>query len=382
MTSTIEAAKAARLYQDPYLDWIEREGIHVVEGLGFDLHTVETKPWPRFGVNGVAIHLTGRGDWASCYAIDIPPGASTTPQRHLYEEVMYVAEGRGSTEIELPNGKTHSFEWQEHSMFAIPLNVRYRLHNGDGKKRAVVASVHGLPLTMKIYHDDEFIFENKHFFKDRIGKDDWFTGAGDLSLVRAGQNMWETNFVPDLSAIELTAWSERGAGSMNLMFLLANGNMHAHTSEIATGTYKKAHFHEAGAHIFTVSGKGYSLLWTEGEQDFIRVDWYPGMIFAPVDRQFHQHFTTSQTPSRYLALIGGGNARYPLTQKKRDYSTAKDGGQGTIAKSTKDGGSQVEYEDQDPRIHEIWLEEMRKNGITPQFEKFGGPQPKQAVAAR
>ncbi len=104
-------------------------------------------------------------------------------------------------------------------------------------------------------------------------------------------------------------------------------------------------------------------MWTEGEQDFIRVDWYPGMIFAPVDRQFHQHFTTSKTPSRYLALIGGGNARYPLTQKKRDYSTAKDGGQGTIAKSTREGGSQVEYEDQDPRIHEIWLEEMRKNDI-------------------
>ncbi len=97
------------------------------------------------------------------------------------------------------------------------------------------------------------------------------------------------------------------------------------------------------------------------------------MIFAPVDRQFHQHFTTSKTPSRYLALIGGGNARYPLTQKKRDYSTAKDGGQGTIAKSTREGGSQVEYEDQDPRIHEIWLEEMRKNDIEPQFEKFGGP---------
>ena len=38
--------------------------------------------------------------------------------------------------------------------------------------------------------------------------------------------MWETNFVPDLAAIELTAWNERGAGSMNLMFLLADGNMH------------------------------------------------------------------------------------------------------------------------------------------------------------
>jgi len=61
-------------------------------------------------------------------------------------------------------------------------------------------------------------------------------------------------------------------------------------------TYKKAHHHEAGAHIFTVTGKGYSLLWTEGETEFIRFDWKPGMVSAPVERQFHQHFTTSQPP--------------------------------------------------------------------------------------
>jgi hypothetical protein len=36
--------------------------------------------------------------------------------------------------------------------------------------------------------------------------------------------------------------------------------------------------------------------------------------------------------------------------------------------SVKLGGDQIEYEDQDPRIHQIWLEEMRKRGITPRFE--------------
>jgi hypothetical protein len=41
-----------------------------------------------------------------------------------------------------------------------------------------------------------------------------------------------------------------------------------------------------------------------------------------------------------------------------------------VSKSVKDGGDQIEYEDQDPRIHRIWLEEMRKNGATPRMEEY------------
>ena len=375
MSSIFEAAKAARIWLDPYQDWVEREGLTVFSDVGAYIPGVETKPWPRYGVRGAAVHLTGKGDFANCFVIDIPAGGSTDPQRHLYEEVVYVIEGHGSTQVELPDGRTHSFEWQPRSMFAMPLNVKHRFFNGDGQKRAVLASVTDLPLTMMRYHDDDFIFNNTHFFKSRVGKDAHYTGNGDLSLVRGGQNIWETNFVPDLGALELVGWAERGAGATNLMFILADGNMHAHISEIQTGTYKKAHRHGAGAHIFTVTGHGYSLLWREGEQDFQRVDWSPGWMFAPIDRQFHQHFATSPVPSRYLAAIAGSNARYPLTAEKKRQITAEDGSQGLVATSTKRGGDQVEYEDQDPRIHALWLEEVRKNGVTPEFEKYGIPTP-------
>src|SRR6202522_1598908 len=80
MSSTIEEQrKVARLGLDPYLDWVKREGIHVVEGLGGHLPTCETKPWPRYGVNGAAVHLTGRGDFANCFALEIAPGQSPEP---------------------------------------------------------------------------------------------------------------------------------------------------------------------------------------------------------------------------------------------------------------------------------------------------------------
>ena len=88
------------------------------------------------------------------------------------------------------------------------------------------------------------------------------------------------------------------------------------------------------------------------------------------DRQFHQHFNTGPEPARYLAT-GVGSLRYPTTLANR-ISLLGAGGDDKPAVSTsvKEGGDQIEYEDQDPRIHRIWLEEMRKNGAPPKMEKF------------
>ena len=94
----------ARYGIDPYLDWLKGEGIPVVEDYGVYLFDVETAPWPRYGVKGAAVHLKGRGDFANMFVLDIAPGRSTAPQRHLYEEVVYVLEGHGSTQVEFADG--------------------------------------------------------------------------------------------------------------------------------------------------------------------------------------------------------------------------------------------------------------------------------------
>ncbi|MEA2984852.1 MAG: hypothetical protein QOD94_1106, partial [Alphaproteobacteria bacterium] len=58
---------------DPYLDWANAEGMPVVEGgYGIDLFEVQTGPWPRFGTNGAAVHLTGRGDFCNMFVFDLP----------------------------------------------------------------------------------------------------------------------------------------------------------------------------------------------------------------------------------------------------------------------------------------------------------------------
>ena len=210
-----EPPKKPRIRLDSYGNWISGEGVPIAEDYALDLFAVETRPWARFGVKGAACHLKGRGDFASMFLYELPPGASSMPIKHLYEEVTYILEGTGSTQLEFPDGAKRSFEWGPHSLFAIPLNAKHRHFNGSGQKRALMVSTVNLPLIMNIFHNEDFIFDTEAAFADRMGKDEYYNGEGDLLLVRQGSHMWETNFVPDLEHLELQSYEARGAGGAN-----------------------------------------------------------------------------------------------------------------------------------------------------------------------
>ena len=122
-----------------------------------------------------------------------------------------------------------------------------------------------------------------------------------------------------------------------------------------------------GVFSFAVTCRGYSLIWYEGNGEFQRADWRHGVVYSPPDQMFHQHFNLSSEPSRYLALQMG-SVRYPMTQGKKDI-WAPDG---MFAKKIQDGGMQIEYEDQDPRIHGLWLDELKSTGVMPKMDAFIG----------
>jgi mannose-6-phosphate isomerase-like protein (cupin superfamily) len=371
----VETASPPFVYGvDAYLDWVKREGLRVHEGLALNLFQLDVDDWPRYGVPGAALHFLGRGDFNSMFLWRLPAGGATHPVQHLFEAICIVLDGRGSTQFEFADGRKRSFEWGRGSMFAIPLNARYRHFNASGQQRALLCATTTAPLMLKVFHNDDFVFDAPYTFADRIGKDEYYAGEGDLYPVRRGTNVWVTNFVPDLNVLELYDQEARGKGSLNILFSLGDGIMHAHMSEIAPATYKKAHRHAAGTHVLTLTGGGYSLLWYEDDRDFTRVDWEYGVVFPPLQNQFHQHFVTSNHPSRYVA-VGMAGIRYPLTAEYRRIAVGRDGEGSSQSLSVKEGGDQIEYEDQDSRIHEIWLEEMRERGITPLLELPAAPRP-------
>ena len=348
-----------RYLVDSYLEWAKNEGPPIIEDFGVDLVEAETGRWPRLGdgCNGAIVHLKGRGEHLGVFVLEIPPGGKSAPQRHAFDEVIVCLAGRGSASVETADGGKHTFEFGPRSMFAPPLNARYQIFNGSGREPARLTVAHDLVFVMNFFRNEKFIFDNPVGFPERAGQAGYYSGEGELTAIRPGRNLWETNFVADLANFELMPWEARGAGSSNMQFLLAEGSIGAHISEMPVGTYKKAHRHGAGAHVFAMTGTGYSLLWYDGDKDFIRREWKYGFVYAPPEGMFHQHFNTSGDPARYLAILFGSK-RYPIILERRANSE-----QQRTDTSVKEGGRQIEYRDQDPRIHAMWLKEMRANGV-------------------
>jgi len=352
----------SRFLLDPYMDWANGEGIPIHLDFGHDLLALETKRWDRFDARGCFAHTHGRGDFMANYVLEVEPGRKTAPIKHLYECFFFVLSGHGSTTVWLPDGNMRTFEWGPKAMFAVPLNCKYQIFNGSGQESARFSCTNDAPITINLYHNLDFVFANDFQFPERVGLAKHFDGEGDHDSFgrstgnKATINVWETNFVHDLTSFKLYELDARGKGSMNVFFQMADGTMHAHTSEIPVGRYKKAHRHAAGTHVHAVDGTGYSLLWYEGDDKFVELPWRHGIMYTPPFWMFHQHFNTCDKPARYLACAIG-SARYPFISLRR-VST-----EGGGSKSVKEGGRQIEYEDQDPRIHRKFLEEIQKTGI-------------------
>lgn len=346
---------------DPYLNWAEGEGIPIHLDFGHDLLALETKPWDRYDALGCFAHTHGRGDFMANYVLELAATKKTRPVKHLYEAFFYVLSGHGSTAVQIPGGGTRTFEWGPKAVFAIPLNCEYQIFNGSGKESARLSCTNDAPLTLNLYHNEDFVFDNPFEFPERIGDAKYFAGEGDHIPVNRGPNVaplniWETNFIHDITSFKLYGMDSRGKGALNMSFVLSDGTMHAHASEIPTGSYKKAHRHAAGTHVHAVSGEGYTLLWYEGDSEFKQVPWRHGTMYTPPFWMFHQHFNTCDNPARYLAC-SLGSRRYPLISLRK--KSAEGGGSISI----QEGGRQIEYQDQDPRIHRKWLEAINKNGV-------------------
>jgi uncharacterized RmlC-like cupin family protein len=354
-------ARKARVLVDPYQEWAAREGIPIHLDFGHDLIALETGVWDRYDARGCFAHTYGAGDFMANYVIEVPAGKKTRPVKHLYEAILYVLTGHGSTSIWLPNGEIRTFEWGPNALFAVPLNCQYQIFNASGLEPTRISCTHNAPISLNLYHSVDYVFDNPCVFPERAGHTRHFEGDGDYSTYDNGpgtatENLWETNFVHDLTSFKLYDADMRGKGSLTVDFILADGTMHSHVSQIPAGRYKKAHRHAAGTHVHAIDGEGYSLLWYEGESEFKEFPWRHGFMYTPPFWMFHQHFNTGPEPARYLAC-SLGSRRYPFVSLRRKSA------EGLGAISVQQGGRQIEYADQDPRIHRKWLSAIDQTGV-------------------
>ncbi|MCH7655466.1 MAG: cupin domain-containing protein [Chloroflexi bacterium] len=346
---------------DGYARWQQREGVRVIVDFAFeDLGAIELGPWERKGGSGVIINIPNDHLTNDAHVVEIRPGGKSEPEHHVYEEFCYIISGRGATNIWIDDDHKQTFEWHAGSLFAIPLNAWYQHFNGSGEEPARYISVTTAPPMMRLFNDLDFVFDTDSYFKGRFdAQNDYFSGSGKLYKKR----VWQSNFIPNAPDMPLYGWRDRGAGGINVMLEMAENSSKAHISEFPVGTYKKAHRHGPGAHLLILSGDaGYSTLWTKDDRsDLRKADWkVGGMVIVPGDEMFHQHFNTGNTRARYLAMYTGGMGLYKPRSNR-----------GWLAdKSVKEGGWQIEYEDEERKNHEAFEAELAVHGAPCRMKAF------------
>lgn len=330
-----------------YHNFQQKEGIPVYKSHYFeDLLSIELKPWARMGGLGAYMILTGDQQNSDNYLCEIPPGKTLNPQRHLFEELVYVVSGRGATTFwAREGGQKWTFEWNEQSLFALPANVGYQHFNGDAARPARLLSKTNLPALCRNFKSEEFIFENDFVFED-IHRE-FYSAEARTYQDQVGDKRinWCANFVPDVRAFDKMSNRQlRGAGDKSVRFTPSClHSMYSHQSEFRVGTYKKAHAHPPGRTIILITGTGYSILWQPGfEKEKVKVDWRPGSVIGVAlndlagEVWFHQHFNTGNEPARYLVLHGN---------------------------PSQDKHIQIEYVDEGPEIREVFENELAKKGL-------------------
>jgi uncharacterized RmlC-like cupin family protein len=340
--------------KSPHRVWVEGQGVPISEGFSVeDLTKLPVASWGDTGLKAHFLNLVGACGVDDAWVCEIPPGGQSKPRHHVYDMMVYILSGRGAASVWLPGKKKQTFEWQRRSIFAIPLNASYEFYNGSGSEPARFIAVTTAPLIMNMVPDHDFIFNNRRVFSQFYnGQEDYFSAEGE----HAGQTLWKANFIADCVSHQTDDYQQRGAGGTNMHFSLGGSLLRAHVSDFSPGTYKKAHRHGPGAHVFIVKGAGYSLNWHEGKGR-VQVDWKDGSLYVPPNLWWHQHFNPYPENARYLAITLGHISQDLIPMRTRG------GGLG-------EGGDQMDYEEQDPWIMQHFQEECAKRGVKVQAERM------------
>lgn len=354
-----------------YDEFMEQEGLPIYRAdVGVDDVTqLPRAPWGRTGGNGTFIQL--RGTFQSqrgLYVAEIPAASQLAPEKHLYEEEIFILDGQGSAEVWQGNGKKLSFEWSEGSVFAFPRNTWHRLYNGANRP-AIFLAVTTAPEVMNSMKDIPFVFDSDYQFGNLYEEgDQYFAGPGERTTEgRYRGVIWHTNLIPDSRKAVLNDLEQKVAGGQLTGYRMGEEFPHGHISQWPVGRYHKAHYHGPGAILLGLDGEGYVLAWPSAlgprpyqnghGDEVLKVNWSHNSIYSPPNAYFHQHLNSGPVPAKHVAVYG---AKLPLGVHGLD--GGEDGFVGY--KSYREGGTLIEYEDEDPQIRLDFEQELRKKGIT------------------
>ena len=217
---------------------------------------------------------------------------------HLFDAACVVVSGHGTATIEGADG-SHAFAWGPNSVFTVPLNARYRF---EAAQRTRIAVVSDARYVLSLYRSEKFVFENPARFARAV-----FRNAAN-----GADGLLESNIVPDVGTCALSSGTP---SSRTLRIVPPDGILGLDVCEIPAATGSGELRSLPGTHTFVVAGDGHTELWMDGDADVTRVEWRPGVVFAPGLAMVHRHTNSGPTAARLLG-IQYGSLRTPMARDK------------------------------------------------------------------
>lgn len=309
--SEMHPRAAEKYLVDPYANWAQAQGVPIVAAPAIDLTRVKTAPWSRFGVDGAICHVDGRCDFLTVFLFDIPAGGAMKPARHTFEEMFYVVEGRGETEVILSDGEIRHLAWSPGSLFSAPVNATC-IHRAPGKSSVRLASFNDIRYLMGLYRNEAFLFDNPAKFEKRQQRargERWIADPCEESVHDSG----------DAGRADIT---------------LADGVIGAQMIELLANESDLARRQMQGRHLLCVEGEGFSLSFEAADGAISRTPWKRATVIGQAGMSFHQNVAGAET-CRLVGIELGSTASPIFRGRRAAYGDTKvyASGAATIART-------------------------------------------------
>jgi quercetin dioxygenase-like cupin family protein len=360
--------------QTRYRQFITAEQVPVYEGIigVHDVRELDLGPWQRLGGNGAYLYLDGIDGIKGMFVLEVPAQVALEPERHLYHAIYYVVEGRGTTETWVDESHKQITEWGPGSLFYLPPNVHHRIVNATNERVLIIAATNAPPV-FNVLRDENFIFNNEYIFSEHYRDDrDFYKYDEKVYAVPFNKRAQaRTNFYPDIVHSELPLDNQRAPGFRRIQPAWSGfeDDYCGFIAQYPQGRYSRAHYHDAGAVLVCLRGRGYTYNWPveygptpwkDGNADKVRVlDYVAGGLVAAAPgggTWFHQHFGVAEEPFRVINFWGGPG---PMTYIGFEAATGA-----ATNLNISQGGHSIGYAVEDPFVREQFQRELDGVGLT------------------
>jgi quercetin dioxygenase-like cupin family protein len=269
------------------------------------------------GLGVPAAHLgVGKLHQMDVTIIEIPPGGSTPPHRHLAEEMDLIISGSGYTQM-WPRAEVRKerYDWKEGDLLSPSLNVWHQHFNSSQTTPARLVVVTTAPLTENLFHNAAFLTSSDFQFEDR-----WKQGVTQKPEYVPVETYGPENvtmkvghLLPNLRNRELRKRSRDmlGITISPVGDMAANQLLEMEIREFtATDGTTPEHRHVWETVYYILKGDGYVTL-QKGDQPERRLDWAEGDLFLVEANEYHNHRPRSVggrfiqiKPSGYFHRVG------------------------------------------------------------------------------